>query len=638
MANVKARYDEDSIERFAGLAGIRKKPTVYVGPMDSSGLWTIFREPGDNGVDQALGGRNSLVHLVIDSEPNTYWVLDDGEGIPVGLKVFEDEKGKKEKLSTLFVVTGLTHGGGNFSGDTISRGTHGIGIKATNALSKSFIVWTFRDNQWWCISYASGKIVKDVHKTTAPKLPHGLKRASGTVVKFVPELELFAKGTKMPLTDVKEWCRLTSYLVAGLKINFTDTKGKTQAYLSKRGPIEFIEHRTEELKCKINGKPFMLNTKECDVAIAFSDAEGPDNVYAYTNGLRNKEGGEHLQAFYDALSKSLLPFKGKLVYTPSDLKEGLLGLVNYKISAPQFNNQTKDKLIDGRVSAVAMPQMLEELTLFWAKNKTLAKEVVKRASELRKRTSDFLKDKKLIKNVKGASRGLSAKLADVGNSKTPFIDRELYLVEGDSAGGTAKVARHREFQATFSLKGKPLNVMECTKDRVNSNKEIAGIFAGIGLDLSVADPLSKIRFGKIIFLADPDVDGCHINTLLMFWKYLPQLYEEGRIYMLLSPEYMTKHKGKVHFASSVRVLQKRCGTDKIDIRHIKGWGELEAEDMQPIAFDKGSRKLARILPPKDKDGVMQFEALMGKKSLYRQQLLGVVTSGAADIVGSEGEE
>jgi DNA gyrase/topoisomerase IV subunit B len=644
----KTSYSEDSIERYAGLAGIRKKPTVYVGPMDNNGLWTIFREPADNGVDQALAGRNSMVHLVVDSEPNTYWVLDAGEGIPVGLKVFEDERGKKEKMSTLFVVTGLTHGGGNFSGDNISRGTHGIGIKATNALSKSFIVWTFREGQWWCISYASGKIVKDVHKSSAPKLPHGLKATMGTVVKFCPELELFAKSSRVVVSDIVEWCKLTSYLVQGLKVCYTNSKGKTSTMLSKRGPIEFIEARTEELKCTSHGKPFIFNSKEVDIAVSFSDADGGDFVYAYTNGLRNKDGGEHLRAFYEALAKSLIPHrpKGRAVkgrapaasYTPTDLREGILGLVNYKISAPMFNNQTKDKLLDSRVYDVAYAQLFDELSTFWDKNKSMAKEVIRRATELRSRTSDFLKDKNLIKNVKTAGRGLSAKLADVGNSKTPFIDRELFLVEGDSAGGTAKVARHRNFQATFSLKGKPLNVMETTKDKVNKNKEIAGIFAAIGLDMGHANPISKIRFGSIIFLADPDVDGSHINTLLMtlFWKYLPELYREGRIYLLLAPEYMAKVKGKVFFASSVKLLYKRCGTDKVDVRHIKGWGELEAEDMQPIAFDKGSRRLARILPPSDKAGVLQFEALMGKKSLYRQQLLGVVTSGAVDVV--EGEE
>ncbi len=622
----KKGYSEQNIERYAGLAGIRKKPTVYVGPMDSGGMWTIFREPADNVVDQCLAGRASMVHLVFDSIPDKYWVFDDGEGIPVGKKEFEDERGRKEKMSTLYVVTGLTHGGGNFSGDTISRGTHGIGIKATNALSKSFVVWTFRDGKWHCIEYAHGKMTKDVHVSKAPKLPHGIKVKKGTVVCFTPDKPLFTKDAKIRLSDVDEWCRTTSYLVPGLKVCVTNSKGKTTTLVCKRGPIEFIEKRVEDLKCKLTGKPFLLTTKECDVAVAFSDAEGTENVFAYTNGLRNVEGGKHADAFFTALAQSLKPYKGKAEYTPTDLKEGLLGLVNYKISAPQFNNQTKDKLVDARVTEVAVPQMLAGLTEFWLKNKTLAKQVVARASELRKRTADFLKDKKLIKNVKNAKLGLSAKLADVGNSKLPFSERELYLVEGDSAGGTAKVARHRAFQATLALKGKPLNVSETTKAKVTANKEIASIFAGIGLDLGAKNPVDKIRFGKLIFLTDPDVDGAHINTLLhaLFWKYLPDLYKEGRIYMLKSPEYMARRNGVVYFGATVQEVRKKAGSDKVDVRHIKGWGELNAIDMQPIAFDIGVRELIRVLPPRDKKGITRFNALMGKKAEYRQKLLGVV--------------
>lgn len=788
----KTTYDESNIERFSGLSAVRKKPTVYVGAMDHSGLWTILREPADNCVDQALAERNKLAHIIFDSEPNTYWVVDSGEGIPVGQKEFEDERGKKEKMSTLYVVSGLTHGGGNFSGDVISRGcftgdtkirlldgrivtmkwlfdlwktdqtlipcycwdlkkdklafsnishvqetfrtkelvevttstgkkirctpdhpfyirtssginkvradhlnsddscvalhlntgsvvesynfsivavrklklkeavpvyditvdkyhnffiepgvlvsnTHGLGIKCTNALSTSFQIWTFRDGRWWSIVYAKGKLIKDAHKSSAPVLPHGIKTVNGTVVKFSPDLSLFTPKSKISMSDVVEWCTLTSYLVPGLKICLTNSKGSTKTFISKLGAVEFIDKRVAELQCTITGKPFTLATKEVDVAVAFSDAEGANLVYAYTNGLRNQEGGEHLRAFHDALMKSLAPFRGKLEYTVNDLKEGLIGLVNYKISAPQFNNQTKDKLLDQRVYAVAVEQMLEELNTFWTKNKALAKQIVTRASELRKRTSDFLKDKKLIKNVKTAMKGLSAKLSDVGNSKTPIMDRDLYLCEGDSASGTSKIARHKDFQAIFALRGKPLNVMETTKDKVNGNREIAGIFAGIGLDLSAENPIAKIRFGKIIFLTDADVDGAHINTLLLtlFWKYLPDLYKEGRIYILLSPEYMTKLNGKIYFASSVQALYKKCGTEKIDIRHIKGWGELDSTDMQPIAFDVATRRLAKILPPKDKNGVLEFEALMGKKAVYRQKLLNVCTSGAVEKVESE---
>lgn len=316
------------------------------------------------------------------------------------------------------------------------KNTHGIGIKATNALSKEFTVWTFRDKSWHCITYAHGKIVKDVHKVkNAPKMPHGFKVKSGTVIMFSPDKPLFAKDSKINMRDVTEWCQTTSYLVPKFTIKVTDKKGKTETYLCKRGPIEFIEKRVAELKCTITGKPFLMTTKEIDIAVAFSDAEGSENVFAYTNGLRNVEGGKHIDSFFSALATSLKPYKGKSEYTPTDLKEGLLGLVNYKISAPAFNNQTKDKLVDGRVAEVATPQILAALKDFWLKNKSLAKQVVSRAAELRKRTADFLKDKKLIKNVKNARAGLSAKLADVGDKKVPFGDRELYLVEGDSAGG-----------------------------------------------------------------------------------------------------------------------------------------------------------------------------------------------------------
>jgi len=628
------RYTEADIDRFAGLSGIRKKPTVYVGPMDCSGLWTVLREPADNCVDQALAGRNTSVHLISDPTPNTYWVVDSGEGIPVGMKTFEDERGRKEKLSTLFVVTGLTHGGGNFSGNSISRGTHGIGIKATNALSKKFAVWTFRDGVWYYIEYAEGRLVVDVCKSKRPVLPHNIKCVKGTVIQFQPDLSLF-NSKKPKLEDILEWCEMTSYLVPGLHVKYTSSKGRTKQFHTQNGLKDYIDATSARLACKISGKAFIYSSSVIDVGIAFSDAEGACLVKAYTNGLLNAQGGEHLDALHFALVKSLLPYKGKLEYTPTDVREGLVGLINFKLSAPQFNNQTKDKLLDGRVSPVAQPLLLEELGKFWNANKSLAKEVCQRAATLRKRTADFLKDKKLIKSVASAHKGLSAKFADCARG-TARNKCELYLVEGDSAGGTAKVARHREFQATFSMKGKPLNVTDCSKERVNANKEIAGIFASIGVNFSLDQPSSKLNFDKFIFLADPDVDGFHINVLLMalFWKYLPELYAQGRMYVLLSPEYMAKHKNKVYVGSSAGDIHRQCGTTKVDVRHIKGWGELDPEDMQPIAFDTTTRRLLRLSAPPGAVEASQFYSLMGKKALYRQQLLGVETSG----VDSDTEE
>lgn len=623
-----AKYDESNIERYAGLIGIRKKSTVYIGPNDSNGLWTILREPADNAVDLALKGHNNKVHIVFDPDnKNRYWVIDNGPGFPVKHKEFEDERGRKEKLSTFYVATGLTHAGSNFDSDEASRGTHGIGIKATNAMSKLLKVYTFRDGSWHTILYKDAKLKEDVSKSKAPKLPHGVKVTKGTVVCFEPDLSLFTKGSKIELADVLAWCELTSYLVPNIEVKVTTRSGKTKVYKTK-GISEYIDKKLTETKSEKMGKIFVHHDKFVDIGLAFANAENP-SVNAYTNGLLNVDGGEHVKAVYDALAKSLKPYNGKSKkpeYKPADLRDGVVGLINAKVAAPKFSNQRKDALLDDRVYKPCYEGALAAFTEFFKANKKLAQEIIRRASLLRKKTSDFLNDKKLIKNVKGAVRGLSAKFADINTSKTPIEDRELYLVEGDSAGGTSKIARHKSFQATFALRGKPLNVMEAPKDKINANKEIAGIFAGIGLGMDGSKDKSAIKFGKIIFLADPDVDGRHINCLLLtlFWKYLPHLFKEGKIYMLLSPEYYGKYKGKTYFGDKPEAVYKQAGSKNVVVRHIKGWGELNAGDMQPIAFDVETRKLIKILPPKDSKGVKRFEALMGKSPAYRQELLGVV--------------
>lgn len=620
------KYDESSIERFAGLAGVRKKPTPYVGPTDGSGLWTIWREPADNFVDQALAGRNSFGHLIEDEKPNTYWVVDRGQGIPVGRKDFEDEQGKVQKFSTLYVVTGLTHGGSNFSGDTISRGTHGLGIKVTNALSTYFKVWTYRDGDWYSVEYAKGKLVKDVVKDKKPKLPHGIEVKKGTVVKFCPDLDLFKKDSKIDKKNVTDWCELTSYLVPGLEVHYTNSKGKTRTYKTK-GPEEYIGKKIEELGTKQTGKSFVFQSKEADIAVAFTDIEG-ERVDSYTNGLKNSEGGEHLRALVDALSKSLLEYtkkdkKGKLPYTPSDLRDGLVGLVNYKISAPQFNNQPKDKLIDDRVYAVAFPQFVEAWAKFWLKNKGMAKDIVARATLLRTKTSDFLKDKKLIKNVNAAKKGLNTKLAGIVG-KAPLEDREIYYVEGDSAGGLLKRARNKKTQAVYPLKGKPLNPIDTKKEKINNNAEIVGMLASLGMDLNSKTPEKTIKYGKIIMLADADVDGQHINCLMLavLWKYTPHLVKGGHVYSVVSPLYKARKGDKIYFGMTKEECYEKAGSKKLDITYIKGWGEIDEVDLA-VALDPSIRKLIQIEPPSKEDAA-EFLALMGSNVAYRKKLLGVL--------------
>ncbi len=616
-------YSGKDIQRYAGLAGVRKRSSVYIGPNDSSGLWTILREVGDNVLDITTKGWNKKGHIVIDPNKKGYWVIDEGPGFPVEVKKFDDEQGRSEKLNTFYVATGLTHAGSNFNSDLISRGVNGVGIKCTNAMSKVFSAWTFRDGSWYAIHYRDAKVHKQVSKEKPPKIPGVSTPKKGTIVYFEPDMSLFLKGSKLEVQDLIQWATISSYLVPKIELKFTNIKGKTKTFVGK-GLDEYLKERSEELKANSTGKPFIHRGDFVDVAISFANAEG-NNIRSYTNGLFNSNNGEHFDAIMDALVKSLKPFKGKLEYTPKDLQDGLIGLVNVKLAAPLFDTQTKQKLIDKRAHDLCFDPVFKAFEEFWKKNKTLAVEISKRASLLRKKTADFMADKKLIKNVKSASKGMSDKFADVNNSKTPIDERELYIVEGDSAGGTAKKARDKSYQATFAIRGKPLNVLDATMDKINNNKEVSGILAGIGIG-SDSKNAGNIRFGKVIFLADPDVDGYHINCLLLglFWKFTPHLFDEGKIYMLKSPEYLAEHKGNVYYGMTVEDIQKQVGSTKVDIQHIKGWGELTPDQMAPIAFDKGARQLIKILPPKTADGKIRFEALLSGKGNYRKELLGIV--------------
>ncbi len=624
-------YDEQSIERYAGLQGIRKTPGTYIGPSDSSGLWTIFRELGDNHVDQTLAGRNTDSYL-IDEGNGVYWAFDTGPGIPVGKKEFENEHGQKEKLSVLYVATGLTHAGSHFSGNEISRGVHGLGQKTTNAMSKSFTVWTHREGKWYCIEYKDAKLHKDTYECKAPKLPFGLKVKKGTVIRFEPDLKLFMKNSQMPLEELKQWCRLTSLLVPQITVHFVNAKGKEKVFHSK-GPEHWLKSKCEELQLTQTGKTFAFKSSTSDVIVAFTDMEGSNNVAAYTNGLNNKEGGEQLKALQDALVKSLRLLSKKkktgsgkskkegFGWNPQDVLDGLVGLVNFKISAPKFSDQPKTRLIDERVYAIAYAELLDAWNAFWKKNKGMAKELIARAETIREKTADFLKDKKLIKKVKDANKKLSTKLAGIVGS-TPAEDRELYLVEGDSAGGGAKRARNKKTQAVFPMRGKPLNVLNAKKEQINNNEEIATILAAIGVSDKEGQE-DKINYGKIILMADSDVDGKHINTLLLglIYKFKPSLFSQGRVFAVRGPLFKGKYKSQVYFGSTKEEIWKACSSKNADITYLKGWGELNESDLW-VALDPTRRTLDRIVV-NDRKRAKEIEFLLGPKPEYRKKLLRV---------------
>lgn len=508
--------------------------------------------------------------------------------------------------------------------------THGVGLKATNALSTTFEVWTFRKESggWHYTKFEKGVEKVEVKRVKAPPL----KVEKGTIIRFTPDPKIFGKH-KLNVKDVVQWATMTSYMNPGLKIQLT-AAGKTKVWVSKDGIKAYLKDRVTTLKAEMFSKKVITHTSSSlEMALAFTDLEGP-NVEFFTNTVRNVEEGVHADDVYRALFDSLKPFvklkkakggKGKdnkFPFTPSDLRDGLLGVVNYKIDAPQFDSQTKEKLVDQRVKGACYDESFKVFATFWKENGKLAKDLVARASELRSKTADFLKDKKLVKTVKGLAKGINAKLAGiVGNA--PLEKRELLLVEGDSAGGGLKRARNRSFQAVFPLKGKPLNVAEAAADKVSANKEAMGILAALGVQLDGKNA-GSIKYGKVICFADADADGSHINTLMLalFHKYTPHLFKNGNIYVIKSPLYKCTYKDKVYFGMTKDEIYEQLGTQKCDISYLKGWGEVDEDDLKTVALDPKTRQLYRVVPS-DKKGSLDFELLMGKKPEYRKKLLGV---------------
>lgn len=612
------KYDESSITYYSSdLEKIKARPHMYIGPTDGDGVFTLAREALDNSVDEARAGRNEYVSLYHQS--NEFWVVDHGVGIPV-------KKHPEAKISTLTHVLTSLQSSGKIKGDAYESaiGTHGVGIKCTNALSSSFEVWTYRKDAggWHYTKFERGaeKVkVKKVDK--APKLPDGTKPKLGTIVRWIPDNQVFGKhilaGERVPV-----WAELTAYMNPGLKVVYHDGSKKPQEWFSKNGIKDYLAKRLTKIKAEQVGKKIVDHkSKHLELAFMFTDAEG-DSMEFFTNTVRNVDKGFHADSFYKALYDSLKPYQGKLEYTPSDLREGLVGVLNLKIDGPKFSSQTKEKLVDERGQKPCYEECKTVLEQFWKDNKTFAKEIAGRAADLRKKTADFLKDKKLSRQVKAAAKTLSHKLAGIqGNA--PVSERELYLVEGDSAGGSVKLVRDKKRQAVFPLKGKPLNVMEVAKDKVNKNPEIATILAAIGCDPNSAKG-NQIGFGKIIVMADADRDGLHIATLLMgfFYKFMPNLYKDCNIYVLDAPEYVGEVKSKLVFGSSKEEVFKKAGK-KIPVQHLKGWGEAPPEWLRIIALDPNSRKLIQVTPPESKKGRENFEAMLGKNPLFRKKMLGI---------------
>ena len=613
------KYNESNISFYkSDLEKVRARPALFIGSLDI-GIFTILREPADNAVDEARAGRNKYVRIYVNND--TITVIDGGAGIPV-------KTHPGANISTLtHILTNLQSSGKISAGAyKSSRGSHGVGLKATNALASEFEVWTFRQdagNKWYHTKFAKGiEQTKVAPSAPPPKMPDGFVAKYGTVVRFTPDRSILGKKN-LHSSDLLNWCKIAAYMNSNFAVTLW-FNGKSKTWKFENGIRDYLQKVVEDNKATLlTPKIITTFTDNVDLALCFSDVEGCQ-VEFFTNTIKNAEMGIHADMMFKAITDAIKPYKGKLEFTPSDLQEGMIGICNAKIDAPQFDSQTKEKLVDVRIKEPIYNDLLKTFADYFQKNPGVARQIVSRAAELRKRTNDFLKDKKLIKNVTSAKKSILAKLASVvGN--TPIQNRELYIVEGDSAGGSAKSARYKPFQAVLPIKGKPLNVIRATKDKINKDNEISSILAAVGLDLRKEKPIDTVQYGKIIFLTDADVDGCHINCLLfgVFWKYLPELFKTGKIYVARGPMFKGNTKNGVYFGHTKESIFQQAKTKNVNITYLKGWGEVSPGDLKEIAFNPETRELVRVTWPPTAEGRLRFERMLDKDASERRKLMGI---------------
>lgn len=511
--------------------------------------------------------------------------------------------------------------------------THGLGIKCNNALSLEFEVWTSHkanSQKWEYVRYECG-IEKRYKLGAKPPASNATGKVpmKGTVVRWKPDLKLLG-ATKVSVASIAYWLQLAAYFTPGLTFTAVLPDGKKKSFHSENGPIDYLADQIAKLKVEtLSPKVFVYRDALVDCVFQMTSADGCE-VQAFTNGLNNPDKGNHFNSLFVALMASLTPYiKRGQEFGQQELRDGLVGLVNVKISSPKFSSQTKEKLVDERAGKPLQELLTTALKEFMAKNKTLATLLCERASELRKMKSKFTASKQVLNKLKHAQKiGMPAKASVSAGCKPE--NRELFLLEGESASGLCRSARFPGFQELLPMKGKISNSLKRSEEAVLLDQEVVYALAMIGFNPSGATPqeqLAKLRVSKIIFLADPDPDGHHINSLLLALKfrYMPELIDRGLVYVADTPEFYAETKGGFVFGDSTQDMTKKlkaAGYPNARINHVKGYGEFEVGPLRELVFAPETRRLIQLQPMTAKDKQI-FNAIMGESVEGRKLLLGV---------------
>ena len=623
VSAVEGEYGADQIQILEGLEAVRMRPGMYIGSTSERGLHHLVYEVVDNSIDEALAGFCTHVDVTIHKD-NSITVIDNGRGIPVDMH----ESGKP----AVEVVLTVLHAGGKFGdgGYKVSGGLHGVGVSVVNALSTSMEVEVKRDGKVHAISFTRG-VTKD------PLHVIGETDMTGTKVHFVPDNEIFTVTT-YDYATLKHRLRELAFLNQGITIILNDERGEefiSETFHFDGGIRSFVEHLNRK-KETINPAPIYFNavkdTTVVEVALQYNESY-QENIYSFVNNINTEEGGTHLAGFKIALTRAANDFarkQGILKNTDEnlsgeDVREGLTCVISLKVQNPQFEGQTKTKLGNSDIRGIVDSVVNEGLSEFFEENPAITKKILEKSIMAQRAREAARKARELTrrKNALEVS-SLPGKLADC-SVKDPE-QAEIYIVEGDSAGGSAKQGRDRRFQAILPLRGKILNVEKARLDKIFANAEIRTMITAFGTGISEDFDLAKRRYGKIIIMTDADVDGAHIRTLLLtfFYRYMKPLIEHGHVYIAQPPLYLIS-KGKKHWYTYSDEEQAKkldeIGRDNITVQRYKGLGEMNPEQLWETTMDPANRTMLRVDMEDAEAADELFTILMGDKVEPRRQFI-----------------
>ncbi len=629
----KSSYGADSIQALEGIEHVRMRPSMYIGDVGVRGLHHLVYEVVDNSIDEAMGGHCDKIDVSIN-EDNSVSVKDNGRGIPVGLH-------KKEGVSALEVVMTKIGAGGKFDKDSykVSGGLHGVGVSVVNALSDNLKATVFRDGKIWEQEYQRGK-------TLYPVKSVGESEETGTVVTFHPDEEIFTQTIEYSYETLANRMRELAYLNKGITITITDLRQKDddgefvkETFHSEEGLKEFIrflDSNREPLIQSVISMEGEKNDIPVEVAMIYNNSY-TENLHSYVNNINTHEGGTHLSGFRRGLTTTLKKYadssgmleKLKFEVSGDDFREGLTAIVSVKVAEPQFEGQTKTKLGNREVSSAVSQAVSEMLTNYLEEHPDDAKTIVQKVILAAQARHAATKAREMVQRKSVMTGGgLPGKLSDCSEQDPEKC--EVFLVEGDSAGGTAKQGRDRNFQAILPLRGKILNVEKAMQHKVFENEEIKNIYTALGVTIGTEEDskalnLEKLRYFKVIIMCDADVDGSHIETLILtfFFRYMRELIENGHVYIATPPLYLVKKGNKKRYAWNDQERDEIAESfgGSVSIQRYKGLGEMNAEQLWDTTMNPEYRTLRQVTIDNATESDRIFSMLMGDEVPPRREFI-----------------